>query len=100
MREVDAITLVLRDFDGDANPLRELNELLTEMILADLTVVENRRSRLKKEKARPLEEALLERCAAALENQESLRFFGVQCRRRKSRLGLWLLEPQAAASDL
>jgi len=73
MREVDAITLVLRDFDGDVNPLKDLNELLTEMILADLTVVENRRSRLKKEKARPLEEALLERCAKALENEQSLR---------------------------
>ena len=43
------------------------------MILADLAVVENRRSRLKKEKARPLEEALLERCATALENEQSLR---------------------------
>jgi ribosome-binding ATPase YchF (GTP1/OBG family) len=43
------------------------------MILADLTVVENRRTRLKKEKARPQEEALLERCARALENEESLR---------------------------
>lgn len=73
MREVDAITLVLRDFDGGANPLKELNDLLTEMILADLTVVENRQSRLKKEKARPLEDALLERCARALENEESLR---------------------------
>jgi ribosome-binding ATPase len=73
MREVDAITLVLRDFDDGANPLKELNALLTEMILADLTVVENRRGRLKKEKARPQEEALLERCAAALENEESLR---------------------------
>ena len=73
MREVDAITLVLRDFDGDAHPLRELNDLLTEMILADLTVVENRRSRLKKEKARPLEEELLQRCHKALENEESLR---------------------------
>ena len=73
MREVDAIGLVLRDFGGDANPLRELNELLTEMILADLAVVENRRNRLRKEKARPLEEALLERCAQALENEESLR---------------------------
>src|SRR5688500_16069419 len=73
MREVDAITLVLRDFDTDANPLKELNALLTEMILADLTVVENRRGRLKKEKARPQEEALLERCAGALENEESLR---------------------------
>jgi len=73
MREVDAITLVLRDFGGDAKPLKELNDLLTEMILADLAVVENRQSRLKKEKARPLEEALLERCAKALENEESLR---------------------------
>ncbi len=73
MREVDAITLVLRDFDESANPLKDLNALLTEMILADLAVVENRRARLKKEKARRQEEALLERCAAALENEESLR---------------------------
>lgn len=73
MREVDAIALVLRAFESDANPLKDLNALLTEMILADLTVVENRRNRLKKEKARPQEEALLERCAAALENEESLR---------------------------
>jgi ribosome-binding ATPase len=73
MREVDAIALVLRDFDGDAEPLKELNDLLTEMILTDLTVVENRRIRLKKEKARPQEEGLLERCAKALENEQSLR---------------------------
>lgn len=48
MREVDAMALVLRDFELDADPLRQLNDLLTEMILADLTVVENRRTRLKK----------------------------------------------------
>jgi ribosome-binding ATPase len=73
MREVDAMALVLHDFEPDADPLRQLNDLLTEMILADLTVVENRRTRLKKEKARPQEEALLERCATTLENEESLR---------------------------
>ena len=73
MREVDAMALVLRDFEVDADPLRQLNDLLTEMILADLTVVENRRTRLKKEKARPQEEALLERCATTLENEQSLR---------------------------
>jgi GTP-binding protein YchF len=73
MREVDAMALVLRDFEADADPLRQLNDLLTEMILADLTVVDNRRARLKKEKARPQEEALLERCAAALETEKSLR---------------------------
>jgi hypothetical protein len=38
-----------------------------------MTVVENRRARLKKEKARPLEETVLERCAKTLENEESLR---------------------------
>jgi ribosome-binding ATPase len=73
MREVDAIALVLRDFGQDANPTKDLNDLLIEMILTDMAVVENRRSRLKKEKARPLEEALLERCATTLENEESLR---------------------------
>lgn len=73
MREVDAIALVLNDFASGAKPLRALNDLLTDMILADMTVVENRRTRLKKEKARPLEEAVLERCAKSLENEESLR---------------------------
>jgi hypothetical protein len=73
MREVDAIALVLGDFEPGANPLKEMNRLLEEMILADMTVVENRLGRLKKEKARPLEQALLERCARALENVEGLR---------------------------
>jgi ribosome-binding ATPase len=73
MREVDAMALVLRDFEPGADPIRDLNDLLTEMILADLTVVENRRARLKREKARPQEEALLRRCAATLENEASLR---------------------------
>jgi GTP-binding protein YchF len=73
MREVDAITLVLRDFGADAKPIKELTDLMTEMILADLAVVENRRSRLKKEKARPQEEVLLARCADALESEQSLR---------------------------
>jgi GTP-binding protein YchF len=73
MRDVDAMALVLRDFEPGAEPIRELNDLITEMILADLTVVENRRARLKKEKARPQEEALLVRCATALENEGSLR---------------------------
>lgn len=73
MREVDAIALVLGNFAAGAKPLGELNSLLTEMILADLAIVENRRSRLKKEKARPLEENLLERAATALESEKSLR---------------------------
>jgi hypothetical protein len=73
MRDVDAIALVLRDFGLDANPLKELSGLLAEMILADLAVVENRLTRLKKEKGRPQESELLERCRKTLENDESLR---------------------------
>jgi GTP-binding protein YchF len=73
MREVDAIALVLNDFESGAEPLRALDDLLTDMILADMTVVENRRARLKKEKGRPSEEAALERCAKTLESEVSLR---------------------------
>jgi GTP-binding protein YchF len=73
MREVDAMALVLNAFAAGAAPLRELDDLLTDMILADLAVVENRRTRLKKEKARPLEQALLDRCGKSLDNEESLR---------------------------
>jgi ribosome-binding ATPase len=73
MREVDAIALVLNDFASAAEPLHALNDLLADMILTDMSVVENRRARLRKEKARPLEEALLERCAQTLESEESLR---------------------------
>lgn len=73
MRDVDAIALVLRDFNPDASPFKELGSLVAEMILADLAVVENRLNRLKKEKARPQEPELLERCREALENEEALR---------------------------
>jgi GTP-binding protein YchF len=73
MRDVDAIALVLRDFGPDASPLKELNSLLAEMILADLGVVESRLARLKKETARPHESELLERSRKTLEKEESLR---------------------------
>src|SRR3990167_1533258 len=35
MREVEAIALVLRDLDAQADPLKELNDLLAEMTFAD-----------------------------------------------------------------
>jgi len=53
--------------------LKELNDLLIEMILSDLNVVENRIARLKKEKGREQEEGLLARCREALESEQSLR---------------------------
>ena len=73
MREVEAMALVLRDFGSEADPLKELNDLLSEMILADLFVVENRLVKLKKEKGKEQESLLLERCRKSLENEEGMR---------------------------
>lgn len=73
MREVEAMALVLCDFGSEADPLKELNDLSSEMILADLFVVENRLVKLKKEKGKEQESLLLERCHKILENEESLR---------------------------
>ena len=73
MRDVDAMALVLRDFDGSSEPLKELRDLLAEMILADLAVVENRLARLKKEKGKEREAEALARCLKTLESEESLR---------------------------
>ncbi len=73
MREVEAMALVLRNFGPGATPIKELDDLLAEMILADLAVVENRLSRLKKEKGKEQETAVLKRCHKALEDEQSLR---------------------------
>jgi GTP-binding protein YchF len=73
MRDVDAMALVLGDFDGVSEPIKDLRDLLAEMILADLGVVENRLSRLKKEKGKEREGEMLARCLKALEGEESLR---------------------------
>jgi len=73
MRDVDAMALVLGAFDGSSDPIKELRDLLTEMILADLAVVENRLARLKKEQGKEREGDVLASCLKTLENEESLR---------------------------
>jgi GTP-binding protein YchF len=77
MREVDALCQVLRAFEnaaGDApEPLRELRDLETETILADLQVVETRVARLAKDRSNPRELELLERIQAGLEAEQPVR---------------------------
>jgi GTP-binding protein YchF len=73
MRDVDAMALVLGDFDGASEPVKDLRDLLAEMILSDLGVIENRLTRLKKEKGKEREGEMLARCLKALEGEESLR---------------------------
>src|SRR5205823_2853993 len=41
LRETDALCVVLRAFGPDADPARELEEIRTELILADLAVTES-----------------------------------------------------------
>lgn len=78
MREVDALAQVVGAFsDPMANeppqPLQDLKAFQTELILADLTVIEKRLERLKKEKGKEREQELLTRCQAMLEDEKPLR---------------------------
>jgi len=77
MRNVDALGQVLRAFDdgtGESpNPLREANELLAEIILADLEIVEQRVARLAKDRSNPNELELLKRIQEALEQETPIR---------------------------
>ncbi len=87
LRVVDAFAHVLRLFEdatiphekGSVNPVRDLEDVETELILSDLVVVEKRLERLEKDRKKiknpelDHEFALLERCQAALGDNRPLR---------------------------
>ena len=78
MREVEALTQVVRAFDDPmatvpADPLRDLRGFESELILADMGVIEKRLERLRKEKGKEREKELLEKCQAVLEEEQPLR---------------------------
>lgn len=78
MREVDALAQVLRGFadpmtDDAPEPLRDLAAFQTELILADLAVVEKRLERVTKEKGKERERDLLAKCLRVLEEERPLR---------------------------
>src|SRR5262245_47625304 len=78
MREMESLCQVARAFvnPADGSPgdaLREVTDLETEMILADLEPVEKRLERLKKEKGHPREGDLLAQLQAHLEAGKPLR---------------------------
>jgi GTP-binding protein YchF len=77
MRSLDALCQVVRAFPDASgtqpDALREIAELETETILADLEVVEPRAARLRKDRSSPRELELLERLQAALEEERTLR---------------------------
>ena len=79
IRDTDALTLVVRAFDsmlvaGAPKPAAELDALESEMILADLEVVDKRVERLRKENKLTSDEGrLLARCKEHLEAEHPLR---------------------------
>ena len=80
MREVDALGVVLRAFGPEADPARDLSEVLAELLLADLAVVEsaleNARRRAKGRSGAVPEIDTLERAHAALSEERALREVG------------------------
>lgn len=87
LRVVDAFAQVLRLFEdetiphekGSIDPVRDLEDVETELILSDLVVVEKRLERLEKDRKKikspdlDHEYALLEKCKTALEQNQPLR---------------------------
>lgn len=78
MREVDALVQVVRGFIDpilaeEPDPVRDLSNFKGELILNDLGIVEKRLERLKKEKGKEREVALLQRCKDALDAETPLR---------------------------
>lgn len=78
MRESDALVQVVRGFSdplsGDApDAARDVTNFKSELVLADLVLVEKRLERLRKEKGREHERALLERCKDTLDAERPLR---------------------------
>jgi len=78
MREADALVHVVRSFDNamvsqTADPGRDIRGFDDELILTDLVQIENRITRLKKEKDSARESELMGRLKAALEAEQLLR---------------------------
>jgi ribosome-binding ATPase len=87
LRVVDAFAHVLRLFEdptvphekGSVNPLRDMEDVETELILSDILVIEKRLERLEKDRKKiknpelDREWELLEQCKAALDSNQPLR---------------------------
>ena len=78
MREADALVHVIRAFDNPMvleapDPARDIRAFDDELILTDLVQIENRITRLKKEKDSARESDLMKRLKEALESETLLR---------------------------
>ena len=96
IKEFDALALVVGVFSSE-NPVGNVTNIESELILADLQVVQNRMEKVQKErKARPKKEEdpelfLLERCAQALEEENFIKDLELSREEMKMLAGFQLL---------
>ncbi len=105
LRVVDAFAQVLRLFEDDTiphekgslDPLRDLEDVETELILSDLVVIEKRLERLDKDRKKiknpelDREFELLQKCKAALEENRPLRQLDLDAEDEKRTRGFQFL---------
>jgi GTP-binding protein YchF len=100
MREVDALCQVVRAFPdptgAPGDPLREIRDLETETLLADLEIAEQRVERLAKDRSDPRELELLQRIQESLEAERPLRALDLDedARKRISGYSFLTLRPR------
>jgi hypothetical protein len=95
LRDADALVEVVRAFPdltgAPARPAQDMEAFAAELVLADLAVVEKRLERLRKEKGRERERALLERIAPELEAGRALRTVALSPEDRRELAGFAFL---------
>jgi len=96
MRESDALVQVVRGFTDPitaepANPARDIDSFKSELLLNDLVLIEKRLERLRKEKGKEAEQALLLRCKTALDAEQPLRRLGLSAEEASALAGFGFL---------
>jgi len=96
MRDADALVQVVRGFvdpvsQDAAEPARDVAGFQSELVLADLAVLEKRAERLRKEKGKEQETELVERCLKALEAETPLRNIELSAAEQRTLSGFGLL---------
>ena len=108
MRDADALAHVVGVFGDDTDPVRDFNDLNSEILLADLAVVEKRLDRVTKDLGKmkqadlQREQQLLRRCQDALEAERPLRCVAFSDTERTVLRGFGLLsgKPQMVVLNL
>jgi GTP-binding protein YchF len=106
MRDADALAHVVGAFDYDTDPVRDFNDLNSDVLLADLAVVEKRLDRVTRDLGKmkqadlQREQQLLRRCQEALEAERPLGCLQFSEDERKFLRGFGLLSSKAQLAVL